>query len=228
MIISLGSDCVAKKRLEEFYYNEKTQSNLFDWVLSDLTTVCQVLEDHILKKSIFIPKNFEILTKTIDEKYAVSHKHMNFVSLHDAPITLSEDEAIQTVCNKYTRRLNRFITDVINCESPICFLGVYDNSNPIQTGKMYVDDTTILRFFRMLHTINPLNSHKLILVVDSKTKLLTRSKRVKVINSDEFVNMKSYEKDWYRFYFDWEKIFDLIEEYMPKDALECTRDLHVQ
>lgn len=226
MIISLGSDCVAKKRLEEFYYKEKTQSNLFDWVLSDLETVCQVLEDYILKKDIFTPKNFEILTKTIDEKYAIAHKHMNFISLHDAPVTLSEKEAIQTVCDKYTRRLSRFIDEIINSERQLCFMGVYDESNPIQKGVMKVDDVTILRFFRMLHTINPLNSHKLVLIVDSNTVLSTKSDRVIVIDSDNYINMSSYEKDWYRFYFDWDSIFNAIKESVPTAFQEDNHDLH--
>jgi hypothetical protein len=217
MIISLGSDCVAKKRLEEYYYKDKTQSNLFDWVLSDFFAVCQILEDSILKRDIFTNNKFKILTKTVDDKYAISHKKFNFVSLHDAPITLSESEAIEEVCNKYQRRLDRFINDIVMSEQ-ITFMGVYDKSNPIQQGMMHISDADILRFFRMLHTFNPLNKHKLILIVDSKTEIKINSDRLKIINSDTFINMIEYEKDWYRFYFNWEDIFDVIEKYEPKDV----------
>ena len=218
MLVSLGSDCVAKKRLEEFHFKEKTQSNLFDWVLSDFHTVCQILEDTILKKEIFIPKYFKILTKTIDDKYAVSHKQFNFISLHDASIELSETDAIQLVCEKYQRRLKRFIDEIVMSTEQIVFVGVYDKSNPIQQGVMHLGDVDILRFFRMLHTLNPLNTHKLIIIVDSNTKINIESPRLVTINSDSHINMIEYEKDWYRFYFNWDNIFSIIEENVPKDV----------
>ena len=205
-IVSLGSDCVAKRRLEEHIFKEKLQSELFDWVLSDLYTVCQIMENYIIKRPIFLPEKFQILTKTVDDKFAVSHTEFNFVSLHDAPIELGDVKAIHDVSSKYQRRLDRFINEILMSKEKVIFIGVYDKSNPIQYGNMVVDNTLIERFFRMIHTINPLNNHELFLVLDSASNVTLDSPRLRIIKSEEYINMIDYEKDWYRFYFNWDKI----------------------
>lgn len=212
MYISLGSDCCIKKRMEEFILKEKEISHMFDWVLSDFKAVIKVLKSDT---SIMNEENFSILTKTIDEKYAIQNKNCYFISLHDAPITVSEEEGIRMVSEKYKRRMERFI-EYIKCpDNEITFVGIYDDHNPIQNGNMTITDEDIHEFFEQLHRICPLHNHKLTLVLKDISKLkecMKYKNKVTIIDSEKFINMDIYTRDWYRFFLDWNAISGLISK----------------
>lgn len=217
MLVSLGSDCVVKKRLEEFLFKEEKQiSHLFDWVLSDFNAVCYILE-RILENDFdfFNTNKLSIITKTIENKYAVKHDDCYFISLHDASCELSENEAKKIVCEKFNRRFKRFFDYIKDPKNEITFIGLYDKYNPIQNGNMKIHDKDILRFFNNLNKINPFNTHKLIIITDNdenlnQSKVFTN--KVKIIDSKKFINMKEYVQDWYRFFLDWKNIIKEIND----------------
>lgn len=214
MYVSLGSDCAVKKRLEEIIYDEKQISHIFDWVLSDFNAVCHILERSIDNETdLFNVDKLTVITKTIENKYAVQHNDCYFISLHDAPCELSEEEAKKIVCEKYNRRLKRFIDVLKDPKSDLTFIGLYDKYNPIQNGNMKIHDKDINRFFRAVNKLAPYNTHKLVIITDNETNL-TQSKqftnRIKIIDSKQFINMKDYVTDWYRFFLDWKKMFECV------------------
>lgn len=210
MIVSIGSDCVVKKRLEEFVYDDKQISNIFDWVLSDLNAVCHIIEQYINFNQFFTVEKLSIITKTIENKYAVKHNDCYFISLHDASCELSEIEAKNLIVEKYNRRLQRFVDVIKDPNNEITFLGLYDKYNPIQNGNMKIHDNDIMRFFKIINKLCPMNTHKLIIFTDDDT-CLSDSKRFKnritIVNSKKFINMKDYVSDWYRFFLNWNDMF---------------------
>jgi len=213
MIISLGSDCVVKKRLEEIIWNNNTQiSNIFDWVLSDLNAICHILESFHYNPSspFFIPDKLSIITKTIENKYAVKHNDCYFISLHDASCDLSYSDAKLLICDKYNRRLKRFIDLISDVQNQISFVALYDKYNPIQNGVMKIDDTIIFRFFTILSKFNPLNTHKILLLTDDTSNLINSFKyihRITIINVKQYIILNDFVSDWYRFFLDWNKMF---------------------
>lgn len=214
MYISLGSDCASKKRMDEYIFKENKQiTHAFDWVLSDFNAICYLLEQGIEDKDMFNTNKLSIITKTYDNKYAIKHNDCYFISLHDASCDLSEEDALKLVCEKYNRRLVRFLEYIKNPEHDIVFVGLYDNYNPIQNGNMKIHDKDVLRFYKILNQIAPFNTHKLVLITSDTKNLqnsIKYSKRVQVLDSKNFINMKDYIADWYRFFLDWQEIFDSI------------------
>lgn len=215
MYVSLGSDCAVKKRLEEIIYDEKQISHIFDWVLSDFNAVCYILERCIENDTdLFNVDKLTVITKTIENKYAVQHNDCYFISLHDASCEHSEEEAKKIVRDKYNRRLQRFLDFIRDPKSDLTFIGLYDKYNPIQNGNMKIHDKDITRFFRALNKLAPYNTHKLVIITDNETNL-SQSKqftnRIKIIDSKQFINMKEYVTDWYRFFLDWRAMLDQIK-----------------
>ena len=209
LIVSVGSDCATKKRLEEHHYKTSTISHLFDWILSDFDSVSQIFENSIINFDTFSSNNFQVMTKTQDTHYAISHKFLNFISLHDASTELTETNALKLVSEKYKRRLERFIS-LIKTNEQIYFIGTFDKYNPIQQGKMEITDKSIERFFRMIHTISPLNNHKLIILTNNLSQITISNTRLLIINTDDYISMDSFEIDWYRFFLDWDNMFKRI------------------
>jgi len=210
MIISLGSDCVVKKRLEEFVYNDKQVSHIFDWVLSDLNAVCHILEQYMNFNQYFSIDKLSIITKTIENKYAIKHNDCYFISLHDASCDISENEAKALIVDKYNRRLQRFVDAILNPENEITFIGLYDKYNPIQNGNMKIHDNDVMRFFKIINKLCPMNTHKLILYTDDDNNLKESIKyknRIQILNSKKYINMKDYVSDWYRFFLNWNDMF---------------------
>ena len=214
MYISIGSDCVIKKRLEEFYYGTKQVSHMFDWVLSDMNAVSYLLRNSECIKD----ENFEIITKTVEGYYVVKHKYCYFVSLHDADVRWGEDSAIYEVVQKYSRRINRLKECIKN--DIITFIGIYDDYNPIHEGNMKPSVEDVMDFFRTLNDINPLNSHSLVLLTNNTNELkdLNDSHRVHIVNTDDYLDTQKETKDWYRFFLDWKGIFKRtgVPTFFPK------------
>lgn len=215
MYISLGSDCASKKRMEEYLFKENKQiTHIFDWILSDFNAVCYILEQGLYDNDMFNVNKLSIITKTYDNKYAIKHNDCYFISLHDASCDLKEEDALKLVNEKYNRRLARFFEYIKNPENDIVFIGLYDNHNPIQNGNMKIHDKDVQRFYKILNQIAPFNTHKLVLITNETKNLQSSTKynkRIQVIDSKNFINMKEYIADWYRFFIDWQLLFSEIK-----------------
>ena len=221
MFVSLGSDCVVKKRLEEYCYGTKQVSHMFDWVLSDLNAVCYMLKN--IDK--IVESQFEIVTKTVEGYYVIRHKLCYFVSLHDAEVTLGEDVAICEVVQKYSRRIDRLIDCIKN--DRITFIGIFDSYNPIHEGNRSLQVEDVLNFFRTINDINPLNDHSLCLLTDTPNgiNILNDYKRVTIVDIKEYLDINKETKDWYRFFLDWNGLFRRIG--VPTFSRVGTHDLGV-
>jgi hypothetical protein len=215
MYVSLGSDCAVKKRLDELFYHEKQVSQIFDWVLSDFNAVCYILERCVEHEpDIFNVDKLTVITKTIEDKYAVQHNDCYFISLHDASCDLSEDDAKKLVSDMYNRRLKRFLEYIRDPKNDLVFVGLYDKYNPIQNGNMKIHDKDVTRFFKAVNKLCPYNTHKLVIITDNDSHLSfskSFTNRISVIDSRQFINMKDYVSDWYRFFLDWKAMFEQVK-----------------
>lgn len=206
MYISIGSDCVTKTRIEEMKYNkEKQESNLFDWVLSDLESVNYILKSGV-KGDTFNIKNWEVLTKTIDDKWAVKNKYCYFISLHDASSSLTYNEAFHIVSDKFIRRLQRFYEKIVT-EENIHFIGVFDKSNPIHTGKNTITTDTLTEFINIVKQYRASKPFTVTVIVEDTCNIDAGvlPNYVKVIDSNAH-----YVKDWYRFFLNWNDIMSNV------------------
>ena len=205
MYISIGSDCVTKTRIEELKYDGKKQeSNLFDWVLSDLDTVNYILKQGP-NSSIFDITNWEILTKTIDDKWAIKNKSCYFISLHDTSSNLTHNEAFHIVSDKYKRRLLRFF-DRVTLEEELHFIGVFDKSNPIHTGNNILSSTSIAEFQQIIANLRTTKlPAKSTFVIDDLSQIQYIPDNANIIDSNTH-----YLKDWFRFFLDWKNMLSNI------------------
>ena len=205
MYISLGSDCVTKKRIEEIKFDgEKQKSNIFDWVLIDLKAINFILKHGI---HVFNTDNWYVVCKrTQDDKYIIRNKLCYFVSLHDADSNLSEEEAILKISEMYVRRFNRLI-EILRSDEEIQFVGTYDKLNPIQEGDMVITILDIENFIKNINMYRENNFNILLILSDYSHLILPNALplNVKIINSNEYIL-----KDWYRFHFDWNQIMEKI------------------
>ena len=88
MLFPLGCSCKLRYSIERFT-NENTESNLFDWVLTNFDTILYYLEniDKEIKSDEFYDANI-----TIYESKIVNHKKIRFSSIHDFPLTINYEE----------------------------------------------------------------------------------------------------------------------------------------
>ena len=207
MYISLGSDCCMRKRIDEFL-NPNQASNCFDWVITDLDSITTIIESTINDCNIFNLSNWQIKCETNENKYCIEHKFCNFVSLHDVNSNVNEAEAYLHVQDKYTRRLNRLIETIRN--EKITFIGMYDKENELQTGNMMINKAQVVRFWRVINEINPLNDHNLIIIHDNN-EFEMNTGRVKTLYSKKYKTEFTCNKDWYRYYYDWAEIFKSLK-----------------
>ena len=83
---SLGPDCGVKFRIEEqMHCGESTQSGLFDWVQSDLSSVVAVLS-HVEDLSFFDAEQWLHTGVTEAGYFTFTHDRSMIVSLHDARV----------------------------------------------------------------------------------------------------------------------------------------------
>lgn len=207
MILSLGSDCCMRTRLNEFIYKENKQiSQAFDWVISDIFSIINALEYYENDINVFSNKFLKIECKTQENMYCVSNKFINFISLHDANGNLDEEAAKLHIEQKYTRRLQRFI-DVIKNNNHIAFIGVFDEENCVQKGQMNLDDNIIKKFVSCINKINPINNFKYIFITNN-TSSISNNANINIIDSNKYIIDNKINNDWYRYYYDWDRIFN--------------------
>jgi len=212
--ISLGHDCCTRTRINEFILNEIDEaSHFFDWILSDFHTVLYVLKSILNNDDIINKKTFNVTGDATDKgNHIICCNTMYLTSLHDVKSTTNVVESIDIICKKYRRRIDRFKHMILN--ENICFICNSDNENPIHYGNINISSQDIRSFFYLLNSIVPNNTHKLIVISNSSfCESIFSEFRFKHIDSSLFVTHREHPKDWYRWYFDWSKIFDIIISY---------------
>ena len=197
-----------KKRIDEFLYKEKSESQLFDWVLTNIDSLNFILSN-LNDDDLFCKNNF---VNTNDYKYpnhlSYIHTHCHFVSIHDAYDDSSIVEGQNIVAEKYTRRLKRF-RYLCNNKDDLVFFMIIDNENPINQIKMINLDDKIIELNKNIKNICN-HSFKLYIL-----HTLEKLENVDVDDNVVFINLIDYQiadmktnNDWYRYYFDWKSIFN--------------------
>lgn len=124
MLFPIGSSCKLKESLERFS-NEKRDTNLFDWVLTNFDTILYYLEniDEEIKSDDFYDSNI-----TIIENKIVNHKKIRFSSVYDFPLSKNYEDNMIKFIYTVNRRLKRFKSTILNSKN-IDFIHTLDIEN---------------------------------------------------------------------------------------------------
>ena len=123
VFISLGTSCKVRESIDR-YNGFRNETNFFDWVLSNFTTVLFVLE-HIDNPDFFLTCNKFIKNPPSSNNpthYIASHTQVYFSSLHDFPVNVEYDDYMITFLEKYKRRILRLKNMIINNTETIHFI----------------------------------------------------------------------------------------------------------
>lgn len=138
-IVPLGYFCGVAQEIERVGCRD--ESYPFDWVVSDLQTINELIENHF--ESLF---HLDDLYREIeDHSGIVKHKKHIFEFFHDFAPDKSIAEQIQFVQEKYFRRINRFFA-LLNSNRSVLFICYL---NPISKDLGY--DVEIKRLLQILN-----------------------------------------------------------------------------
>ena len=125
-LVSLGPDCGVKHRIEELvHHGAHIQSQLFDWLLSDLTAVAAALGSDD-PDDFFAAQHWQLVGTTPTHYYEFEHTQTGLHSLHDARRSEFEtvDLALAFVSERATRRLHRLRLLLRDASKSLRFLHV--------------------------------------------------------------------------------------------------------
>ena len=113
MLFPLGCSCKLRYSIERFT-NEKKETNLFDWVLTNFDTIVYYLEniDIEIRSDDFYDANISIYESKI-----VNHKKIRFSSVHDFPLSINYEDNMIKFIDSINRRLKRFKSTILNCKN---------------------------------------------------------------------------------------------------------------
>jgi hypothetical protein len=171
-----GNACAIKQSIIN-YSNNSQETHFFDWLVSSMKSVNQILENTpILFESTYIYPN-ALNTTTINFK--------NFdllISHHD--IEEFNNNSIQQITEKYTRRYERLIKTIKEQEK-IIFIRYCKNSNDIE-------EEEVIKFYKNINIINPKLIFKIVLISDDNNLFIPSS----IINNNfVYINLNNYTDD---------------------------------
>ena len=129
-LISLGRNCTVKGQINT-YLRKKKQSQptyFFDWLMSDFTTVCQILDsniDQILKREFIVENQQQPSHNNGKNARLIVNSVQRFESIHDVPANYSEND-IDQFRQKYKRRYHTMM-NLIKSGKKLYFIS-YKNS----------------------------------------------------------------------------------------------------
>ena len=179
-IVSIGSECDVKYQINK-YLNINKETDFFDWLITDMVSVCDILSKDI--NTILTFPNIKLIGYK-NRNAIVQLKNCNkIISMHDIPINYSFNN-IYSFILKYKRRYNRLI-ELIKSNSKTYFIR---RDNPLEKE--------IIKLMKILNIINPNNNITLILYISpysSRTKNLGYIKKLKSQIPDLIDLSKGYE-----------------------------------
>jgi hypothetical protein len=124
MLFPLGCSCKLRQSIERFS-NERRDTNLFDWVLTNFDTILYYVENinEEIKSDDFYDSNFSLYENKI-----VNHKKIRFSSVHDFPLSINYEDNMIKFINTLNRRLKRFKSTILNSKN-IDFIHTLDIEN---------------------------------------------------------------------------------------------------
>lgn len=198
--ISLGSNCSIKYNLD--LHIGKEQTLFFDWLITDMKSVNQLLSCTNIDEIINI--------NSIERIGGNSNKNLSKVnittlskciSMHDLSLRYDNNEAIDFV-NKYKQRYFRIIDLIKNSSSKLYFL-IYGN----------VSKDEMDHFITIIKNINNLCTFKLI-IINYNNSLYEDSYVLHINLNDYEIEGKQIllEDYWKAELWDWNAIFNFILE----------------
>jgi len=198
-IVSIGSECDVKYQINK-YLNINKETDFFDWLITDMVSVCDILSKDI--NTILTFPNIKLIGYK-NRNAIVQLKNCNkIISMHDIPINYSFNN-IYSFILKYKRRYNRLI-ELIKSNSKTYFIR---RDNPLEKE--------IIKLMKILNIINPNNNITLILLRSDIKDHYIFSKRVICINFNKF--KMNTNNDWQRNNYGWNLLFDFIFEISKYD-----------
>lgn len=164
MLFPLGSACKVRESIQRYLDVKSIETNLFDWMITNFDTILYFIENintPIKPEDIFDTNN------TCIDKRIILHKNARFESYHDFEASVSYEEQLQTVLNKYNRRLKR-LKNIILSNEKIDFIHLFDmiDNYKLPDTSVYVPSIQeINRFFEAIKKINPYCNFNLHLLV---------------------------------------------------------------
>jgi len=199
-LFSIGSDCCMFERLTQ--YKRLTPCNdiniipsPFDNVLSDFSAVLRILE----YSDPFKESDWEYICTTDDNKYAIKHKYMNFVSIHDISSDIFLYDAFCKLTHIFTYKTEQF-KEFIKKHKSIMNI-VSDTSNFLNT------ETNITEY--QINIFNNLMQSK----YNSQNELViyTNNIPIKQIANCTIIHTNTVDNsNWYRDHIDWNSMFNNV------------------
>ena len=195
-VISLGSECdVSYQIAKNFQYLGIRITHFFDWLISDMDSVINLLSNEI--GNILIPSNIKQIGSKGNNVILIFRNCSKLISMHDVPLKYSSNDIFDFIC-KYKRRYFRFM-QLIRSNKKTYFIR-RDNAS----------DENINKLLDVFNKINKINN---IFLIFLRTDIINHeiyNKRVIFLNFNKF--KLNDNDDWQRNNYAWNLIFDFILE----------------
>lgn len=209
-VISLGHACQVKFQINTFFRNEET--NFFDWLITDFTSVLYVLKNinsqQLITASKFTDQEvFKPGKSWFPEYHKIECLDFKMISIHDFPSSKPYTEYLDTFVTKYNRRLTRLKNHIKSNEN-VHFIHCLDH----QFTSFYqptLED--IDNFKRYLSNINP--NHNCYLHIVIPPKLIHLNLNYIIQEKVHVYYLKVTQQgdfDWKNCNYNWQVVFDNI------------------
>ena len=122
--VSIGNSCVMAHQLKKHKYQTE-YTHFFDWLVSSVKTVTQLLRVRDSQELILKLNNLEFEEKLFEgHKVAICQSFDCMKSFHDLPASINHSVVQEHFVNKYVRRYERFMDIVCQDEYVIFVLFV--------------------------------------------------------------------------------------------------------
>lgn len=139
VFISLGTSCKVRESIDR-YNGFRNETNFFDWVLSNFTTVLFVIQN-IDHPEMFLTANKFIKNSPSSNNpthYIANHVQLYFSSLHDFPVSIEYNDYMIPFLEKYKRRLLRLKNIIMNNNDILHFIHMIPFASIIPSRKSVV------------------------------------------------------------------------------------------
>ena len=208
-LISLGNACKVRESIDRFN-GISQETNIFDWVISDFEAVVVIIkslvnnkEEELFNQDAFINEGTFVNNQS---HYNLSHKQINFKSIHDVSVQKQYEDEYKIFIDKYLRRCIRLRDEISKQSDSIHFIYFITHKEFIPTIEQiyyFIINIQILRkelpFYIHLLVPPELINYKEII------QKCTITQHVKVFYMSSFPNIDPVQEqrqdlNWYNLY----------------------------
>lgn len=204
--ISIGQTCCVKYQIDKCIGEKETL--FFDWLMTDMRSVIKVFRHYNNIGNLLYYENIvhNQQNKICEDKSRMLIKSLPLCeSYHDIKIDF-DDKDIYEFIEKYKRRFERIITFIKENKEHIVFMRYGD-----------IDKKKKEKFIQIIKEINPVCNFTLVTLYKGNNNEKTlHQKRFISININNYLINQDDPQDWTKNYYDWEKMFDDIQQLVIK------------